>query len=112
MTQQPETETSFTPGPWAAYDAGSKHRTLISSNCEDYAPTKNGGVFVAVAQGPDNRANARLIAAAPDLYAALEEVTAELAEFADITINGEADTHMTGMVERARAALSKARRQA
>ena len=63
--------TSFTPGPWAALPVVSPLADgtfLISS--PDEAPTK---AFVCkVRDGPNVAANARLIAAAPDLLAALK----------------------------------------
>ena len=60
-----------TPGPWVPCDTDSEHTTLISGN-DGSGATRNGGIYIARVQGPDNRANARLIAAAPDLLAALE----------------------------------------
>jgi len=66
----------FTPGPWVLVDSGSIHTTLISSNA-DGGTSNNDGIYVARVQGPDNAANARLIAAAPDSLKALQAVMRE-----------------------------------
>lgn len=66
--------TKHTPGPWACVDA--------SNHAHDYRLTKpNGEPLPVNAPGNDHseqRANARLIAAAPDLLEALEESNAAL----------------------------------
>jgi len=51
--------------------------------------------------------NRDLRASQAELVEALREVTAELGEFADITINGVRDDRMGGMVDRARALLAR-----
>lgn len=63
---------AHTAGPWAVREYDSEHLALISAN-EGAGITRNGGIYVARVQGPDNRANARLIAAAPELLAAASE---------------------------------------
>jgi hypothetical protein len=65
---------AHTPGPWSVVRG-----YLISSNvdadeCVLDRPTTNDGIYVAQAKGPDAEANARLMAAAPDLLAALEDL--------------------------------------
>ena len=62
-----------TPGPWVPCETDSEHTTLISGN-DGSGATRNGGIYIARVQGPDNRANARVIAAAPELLAKLNEV--------------------------------------
>lgn len=64
-------QEGHTPGPWFVCDADSRHMTRISAN-EGTGRALNGGIYIARVQGPDNRANARLIAAAPDLLKAGE----------------------------------------
>ena len=63
--------SEFTPGPWRKGDVGeimlnNKYREIISDD------GKIGLVYGIIDQ--DNKANANLIAAAPELYAALEKV--------------------------------------
>lgn len=94
-------ETKFTPGHWVyAGRLGFGH--LISPN-------------IAVAYGGDGSgraddglANANLIAAAPDLYAALCDL---LENEKYQTMVGGNPRAVDAMLERARAALSKARGQ-
>ncbi len=70
LTQNTQ-NAQHTPGPWSACsgDAGQKFNIECAGTGNDLLP-------VAILKGPDRRANARLIAAAPDLLAALEEITA------------------------------------
>lgn len=96
---------AWTPGPWATLSPqADSERRLISSNCNpDGSETgthKNGGMMLAWCFGPDRDANARLIAAAPDLYAALDELLP--ADWRDGVMD-----HVPG-VAAARAALRKA----
>ena len=63
--------SEFTPGPWRKGDVGElmlkhKYREIISDD------GKIGLVYGIIDQ--DNTANANLIAAAPELYEALEEL--------------------------------------
>jgi len=63
--------SEFTPGPWRKGDVGelmlkNKYREIISDD------RKIGLVYGIIDQ--DNNANANLIAAAPEMYAALEMV--------------------------------------
>lgn len=58
-------KTKFTPGPWRTEDRGLKHVIVGSNNWQ----------VGALRQTPKlNRADAALIAAAPELYEALEKV--------------------------------------
>lgn len=73
-------ENAFTPGPWEALCGNecSDHYKLISANVSRNGEGANGGIYVAKVQGPDHIANARLIAAAPELLEALEGIFAHL----------------------------------
>lgn len=87
-------EPKFTPGPWFA---GAKR--VWANETEDRLGmelTLHGG------NNRDNNANARLIAAAPDLYAALQK--------AALVLSGEAMTksELIKALELAQAALAKA----
>jgi hypothetical protein len=82
----------FTPGPWEI-------ESRVGSGKNDYAVSPaigNDGFVCALTHGPDAQANARLIAAAPDLYSALDAVNEEIL----------LDGHLQELVE---AALAKAR---
>lgn len=78
MTAQ--AESGWTPGPWFARssDGRADGMFLVGANSDERGvevdgPSKNGGIYIAQALGPDREANARLIAAAPDLHDALCE---------------------------------------
>lgn len=94
------TDAKHTPGPWTAdLDA---YPIMITSELETWPLVDDGvevgrtGVFVA--NTGLNKANARLIAAAPDLLEALQEC---LREHGGFTIKGECE-------RRARVAIAKA----
>lgn len=57
--------TEFTPGPWFLASETPTSGTRIEADSYDE-------FFIAEAYGPNERANARLISAAPDLLDALE----------------------------------------
>jgi hypothetical protein len=59
--------SKHTPGPWEVED--DTDEVIVSRD-----PEANGFQIVAKTYGPDDAANARLIAAAPDLLAALKHV--------------------------------------
>lgn len=90
-------KNQHTPGPWAV----SPYNNIVSKN----------GTVAKTEQMPGNddaerKANARLIAAAPDLLSALSRI----ADYLDGVNNGtraEVDTSWVGQV--ARAAIAKAR---
>lgn len=84
-------KTAFTPGPWVLVPATEHHGPYIAADrggdvCDCYcmtepglASTRNGGPSRPVNfQGEEAHANARLIAAAPDLFAQLARVTDHL----------------------------------
>lgn len=109
-----------TPGPWG---------TLTFSNHElqtDFAMVKIGSRAHMVGYSGEDKANARLIAAAPELLAALkqvamwlsimtetagldaEETQVELSEFADDPNRHPETISIASSLEKARAAIAKA----
>ena len=86
-----ETSPAFTPGPWSVY-----HNVRTNTDYVGIGPNDDGEVVgIAMALAPEN---ARLIAAAPEMYEALK--TAFCADDCD-------GSHRIN-VELARAALAKA----
>lgn len=70
------TDTKFTPGPWRVTDAAGAGCYRIRTE-----PSKNDyGIEIAETflHGSSDEANAHLIAAAPELYAALEEARLQI----------------------------------
>ena len=66
--------SDHTPGPWRAgyvNESDRKERMLVRAECGDGQP------YVAICPAPNQEGNARLIAAAPDLLAAVEEYLAQ-----------------------------------
>jgi len=61
--------SGHTPGPWIACDHHSGVGWRVESDAAGYP--NDGWVICTDMMGPDNEANARLIAAAPDLLEAL-----------------------------------------
>jgi hypothetical protein len=82
---EPEmTEAKFTPGPWYVTDAD---YLRVREEASDYiiATIEDGGhVELEVFDSATQEANARLIRAAPDMFAALEYV------WAHVELEGEA----------------------
>jgi hypothetical protein len=71
-------QAKWTPGPWGkgvAFrpDTGLGQRVVVVAPAEG----ANDGMVVCWAMGPDKEANARLIAAAPEMYEALKTLVAE-----------------------------------
>ena len=101
-------DTQYTPGPWVVADDGDG---LI------YVLTEDEGL-VADAHDPSfiddevAKANARLIAAAPELVEALEKMTAHYVALVECGDCGFWDANKEPEVIAARAALSKARGEA
>lgn len=88
--------SAFTPGPWEADETHFKRQ--LTDFWGQLVSPKSGNHFVAIVPGRDSSstADANLIAAAPDLYAALERAVNMLS------------THRSYLPE-ADAALAKAR---
>lgn len=116
------TETKFTPGPW--HCASKKPRQISDKRGFKIAKclllTKGANFELSKQEG---LANAHLIAAAPELYEALEQALAAIKDFLeyehdgdpwteDARAMGEMDIHeflADGRFDSARAALAKAR---
>ena len=93
---------SHTPGPWSIYETAGNGGN-IPARMEVVAPeSEREKRLIANIYGfklPEGRANARLIAAAPELYKALEDLLGFL-------VHGKKDRQS---ILRATAALAKAR---
>ena len=91
---------SHTPGPWAC--------TYTSNHAHDYRITRANGLklpLVVIANDhSEQRANARLIGAAPDLLEALQNALE--------VIENEGDAFWTDVADKAHAAIAKAKEQA
>ena len=92
--------TEFTLYPWKVLEI-----TGSDGVCGVYADAENAFVALTVS-GPNKKANARLIAAAPELYEALRDFF-ENPDFV-CTVGGN-PIRVEAMMARARAALAKAR---
>lgn len=90
---------AHTPGPWVV--AGPE-----AASGPGYVMTR-GGTYIAKPL-INNEANARLIAAAPELLDALEAALAHFGPFAEITINGQRDPDDVRVTALIRAAIAKA----
>ena len=98
-----------TPGPWEV-----RHRDSLIPSHMIMAPGKDTPIAIIRMMGPDTDdydeseeiANARFIAAAPDMEKALETAAYVLEHYLDYTQND-----MAVMAEDARATLAKARGQ-
>lgn len=93
-----------TPGPWVL---GKQHKSRVEIGSKDHSWTDLARVVTIMSDGhmsAEGLANARLIAAAPDLLAALEAMIPEGWD------DGAMD-HMPG-IKQARAAIAKARGEA
>lgn len=91
-------ETKFTPGPWGfCFQSVDPEWAIVS--------TAGGSVIANVNADCRQNANAALIAAAPDMYAAIQEYL----RFYD-AYDGSADSYvaMNDAVEALRAALARA----
>lgn len=92
---------SHTPGPWGYWDArqGDGDPYYVVDAITDGADPLNGGIQT-IMEGCTPEANARLIAAAPDLLAALEVAVAECDQYRGVRFVG---------IDVWRAAIAKAR---
>lgn len=96
-----------TPGPWIVLGEGTEIWTDGENRASHFLAETVGSKSMAIAlQG---LANARLIAAAPDLLASLEECVAHLHCPAHFKPGGDRACETCARYERARVALAKAR---
>ena len=92
-------ETKWTRGPWAINED-----KVESENDHGWA---NDGWCVCVCNGPDQEANARLIAAAPTMAESLEIVRVEILKMReDVRVGGCSGVTAIAVID---AALAKAR---
>lgn len=102
------TTPKFTPGPWTASHLGPMLRAvkIVSTRALRIAPIA-GPAFAYLPEGREDiqSANADLIAAAPDMFAALEEIE----RVTTCSANCEHDEDDRCPIYLARAALAKAR---
>ncbi len=103
-------KNQHTPGPWAA-DKFSRGDDYTPTNCRVTSGKKEIACAFYGATDGEREANARLIAAAPELLAALEGLLDAYAPRAGETAknNGEESLHCS--VREARAAIAKAKGQ-
>jgi len=102
--------TKFTPGPWdhdsGMYGNGKAYHSIFSPDeiiIAEFNP-------LSVTNPEQGRANAALIAAAPDMYEALEEAREWFYDHSDINDNGGPNKAMR-ITEQIDAALAKAGRR-
>ena len=109
-------DPKFTPGPWTAFDTGYQsdvdgwpHYSIGISEFETHAVVRPG--CEEILENADLRANAHLIAAAPDLYDALVNMADDYEEYEYNQFTGKYDnpTFNPDILRRARSALAKAR---
>jgi hypothetical protein len=93
--------TEHTPGPWK-----SKNTVVF----DPQGDTPEGHWQLAACQGPNGTANARLIAAAPDLLAALEGAAFHIQTLTS-AMSPEYQKGDQVVLRKARAAIVKARNQ-
>jgi hypothetical protein len=92
-------DNKHTPGPWRVGDAGT---TVFGPPTGNPAPRTIGYITRHATEGATDRANARLMAAAPDILAALEDVETFITD-------GTWDPHDASMqLAQVRAAIAKA----
>jgi hypothetical protein len=100
-------ESKHTPGPWFVF--GNGHCVGGPTGMMDADPNqKTAGIAMCAMRlrtDDENEANARLIASAPELLAACEELVADLLSHAKFGMN---DSEVA-MLKRAEAAIRKAR---
>jgi hypothetical protein len=104
---------AHTPGPWLAWDLNSK--TDVDRTIEARIGPHNNPRYIARVYGqgvlskpdPESLANARLIAAAPAMYAALAGCIDEL-ELHEKAARTDGDADLLRRLDEARAALAAA----
>lgn len=105
-----KTKTAHTPGPWRIRGTNYGYTTCYVLG----PPHKDGGDYAPICVA-DTEANARLIAAAPELLAALEECEKDLIRSSNDAYDAEADSlakRFMRTAKAARAAIAKAKGEA
>ena len=92
---------AHTPGPWAARRMHTGGFDIMDPRNRDVVTVYGGGV-----ETESREANARLIAAAPDLLEALRQTTAQISVWR--SINGDMVGALADLENNARAAIRKA----
>lgn len=105
-----EKRPTFTPGPWTAMrninpEAGEEWVRDICADDGDALPSIIEGAYFVCSTDEENEANARLIAAAPEMYEALRRLEKFTTEFLEEVPVG---TNNIDALRLARAALAKA----
>lgn len=94
--------TKHTPGPWVYIGNGD-----IVARSEKYCGGEKDIASVFLTRNDEDEANARLIAAAPDLLEALQFITQDVCERFDMN-DPSTNLGMRMAVKEARAAIAKA----
>lgn len=104
-------EPRFTPGPWLLATSNSWRRYVGGASqttvCEPVAQRSDGWPDLYFPNGGQNGPDAKLIEAAPDLYAALED--AQTAIYDAMHAGHLSRGYGGGVIEHIEAALAKAR---
>jgi hypothetical protein len=102
---------AFTPGPWRACAFSSIVGCPVTAQPDKTKNTFNVCGVAAPVSRDENIANARLIAAAPELYEALELALEHAERHAHHYLGGDSLKRASEELHPARAALAKARGQ-
>lgn len=97
---------THTPGPWRVWEAGKESWEI----CEPSNPNRQShfaNVRVGNMWGEEGKANARLIASAPELLEALKDLVSAEEQYVE-DAKAQLDDPISDAVESARAAIAKA----
>jgi len=93
-------DIKFTPGPWTKCGCG--HCELVwAADGETTIHTSPDNEETRTAEGEESQANARLISAAPDMYAVLKDLEESVDYWSEYDVP-------IGIVDRIKVALAKA----
>ena len=102
-------EAKHTPGPWVIADGGpiiADSQNMIAVTLDMFDSNEDLSTWIQTrVTRPEREANARLIAAAPELLEALEELVTAL----DYAVTRRSRARRDAAVKSARAAIAKAR---
>lgn len=111
MSDSIEKETTFTPGPWVCIEVRTScGRAFRIGKGEMIEGGPSGGciIYDDYGHGKNEReSNARLIAAAPELYEALQSCVTQMRVW--VAINGDLIGALQQNIDAAESALAKAR---